>query len=87
MLQATEARDIFLKYLAKSLLGESQSYIRFTAEDWAQLMNDMVERSVFGKTITNSVYMSGKEVLEILTEYFNEALLQLEAIKNKKRKE
>jgi hypothetical protein len=73
-LLATDAREIFLKYLAKSLLEESQSYIRFTSEDWAQLMNDLVERSVFGKTITKPVYVTEAEARDMLKELLQEAL-------------
>ncbi|HEY1353660.1 MAG TPA: hypothetical protein VGF67_28970 [Ktedonobacteraceae bacterium] len=90
-LLATNAREIFLRYLAKSLLEESQSYIRFTSEDWAQLMNDLVERSIFGKTITKPFYVTEAEALDMLKELLQEALfgndkVQIE-IKNIKSEE
>lgn len=47
-------------------------------------MNDMVERSVFGQTITKSVYTNGKEMLDLLTDCFMDAIIQFEAVKNKK---
>lgn len=73
-LLATNAREIFLKYLAQSLVNESQSYIRYTSEPWAQLMNDMVERSVFGKTITKPVYMTETEAIAMLKELLEEVI-------------
>lgn len=52
-LQATEARNIFVKYLRLSLLEEVQdSSIHHTSKEWAQLMNRLVEEKVFGMAIT-----------------------------------
>ena len=80
ILQVTDAREIFLNYLTKSLLEESQSYIRFISEDWARLVNDIVERSVFGKTVTKPAYKTEKEALAIAKEMLVELLNDLEKI-------
>ena len=69
-----------MKYLAKSLVEESQSYIRFTSEDWARLVNDIVERSVFGKTVTKPVYKTEKEALAVAKEMLVELLNDFEKI-------
>lgn len=57
-LQATEAREIFVNYLRKSLFEETQSNSRYMSKDWALIMNEIVERSVFGEPITKSVYVA-----------------------------
>lgn len=69
------------KYLASSLLEGSQSYIRFTSEDWAQRMNDLVERRIFGKTITKPVYVTEAEALDMLKELLPEALFSNDKIR------
>jgi len=54
-LQATEARNIFVKYLRLSLLEEVQdSSIHHTSKEWVQLMNRLIEEKVFGAAITTS---------------------------------
>jgi ABC-type cobalamin/Fe3+-siderophores transport system ATPase subunit/dihydroneopterin aldolase len=58
-LQGTNARDIFLQYLRKSLLAESEGgHIRPLSAEWARLIEDTIERSIFGTAITQSVYTS-----------------------------
>jgi len=57
-LQVTEARDIFVNYLKRSLFEETQSNIRYTSKDWAVIVNNTVERSVFGEPITKSVIVA-----------------------------
>lgn len=55
VLQATEAKSIFVRYLRLSLLEEAQdSGILHTSKEWAQLMNRVVEEKVFGVAITTS---------------------------------
>ena len=77
VLQATEAREIFLSYLKKSLLEEIQtSNIRFTTADWPRLMNDIVERSVFGQTITWTNYVSEDEAVLALKELIRETIME-----------
>ncbi len=62
VLQATDAREIFLNYLRKSLLEETESSnIRFTTRDWAQAMNNIVENKVFGEAITQSFYVNEED--------------------------
>ncbi len=59
LLQATDAREVFLQYLKKALLEEVQSgIVRHSVKEWARVMNDTVERSIFGESITQSVYVS-----------------------------
>ncbi|HEY7419106.1 MAG TPA: hypothetical protein VH593_28245, partial [Ktedonobacteraceae bacterium] len=61
-LEATEARDVFLTYLKKSLLDESQgTNSRYVAKDWAGQVNALTERGVFGKQLTETVYMPAHE--------------------------
>ncbi len=85
VLQATEAREVFVNYLKDSLVHELQtSNIRFTTADWARLMNEMVERSVFGEIITTPIHISEKEALIIATELVKDILSNLEGIKEKK---
>ncbi len=57
-LQATEARDIFVNYLRRSLFEETQSNSRYMSKDWALIVNNTVERSVFGEPITKSAYVA-----------------------------
>jgi predicted kinase len=70
-LQATEAREIFLKYLRRSLLDEMPGNTsRFLSKEWAQIMNDIVERSLFGESVTRSTYVpegEGSNGVERLT--------------------
>ncbi len=57
-LQATDAKEIFLNYLRRSLLEEIPGNpSRFLSKEWAQIMNDVVERSIFGESVTRSMYV------------------------------
>jgi len=56
-LEVTDARKIFIQYLRTSLIEESEnSTIRYPSKEWARVMNDVVERSVFGEPLTKSLY-------------------------------
>jgi hypothetical protein len=67
LLQATDAREIFLQYLKKSLLEETQTgNFRYTVKDWARIMNDTVERCIFGESLTQAVYSAEQDNPEMV---------------------
>lgn len=70
-LVATDARDFFMQYLRKSLVQEDQvGGIRSTSQEWSRLVNDLVERNLFGEQITESVYLPDTDAkLDRMTEH------------------
>lgn len=83
MLQVTSAREIFLDYLKKSLLEEVQSNLRFSSAEWVRIMYDIVERSIFGETITKPIYIDEKEAFTMIKELLKETLNSLDEIETK----
>jgi GTPase SAR1 family protein len=66
-LQATDAREIFMNYLRKALFEENQNSNFYNASrDWAQKVDDIVERSVFGEKITKSNYIPENDAISDL---------------------
>jgi predicted type IV restriction endonuclease len=58
VLVATDAREFFMQYLRRCLVEENQmGGIRITSLEWARIMNDVVERNIFGEQITESLYV------------------------------
>lgn len=63
-LDITQARDIFLQYLRKSLQEEAQSgSARYLSKEWTRLVGDLVERKVFGTPVTRTVVVSDSDAV------------------------
>ncbi|GHO53261.1 hypothetical protein [Ktedonobacter robiniae] len=61
-LQATDARETFIDYLKWSWLEEVQANnIRQTNKDWAQVINSLVERKVFGENFSNLSFIQANK--------------------------
>jgi hypothetical protein len=56
LLEATDARDLFLQYLRRSLLNEIESNsIRSLQNQWSQLVNYNLEKAVFSESLSKSL--------------------------------